>query len=859
MKQSPIDLHFQPKQKLAFDSPATEILFGGAAFGGKVQPLRALISTPFGFKRMGDIAVGDQVSNPDGSVARVIAVHPQGEIDVYRVTFDDGASCEVGLDHLWQVRVAGVRRFRKKSIGDAPTRWRVTTTRELLKDYKKKSYLIPLSKPIQYTTTSRNKKVRWPIHPYFLGVCLGDAHIGKDLSLTTEDEEIISRLKSLGYYHSRIDRKQGNAAGSYCYNSRYNKIFQKLGLLGKHSWDKFIPEVYKHCDLEMRKELLCGLMDTDGYVDSRGHVSLTTVSKKLAIDVQYLAWSLGLKANITSKIPTFTYRGQKKKGREAFSVWLKGDGLSGLFYLKRKKLRADVLPKNEKGRRIVSIQFVRRDQGACITVDNPNGLYITNDFIVTHNSWFLRAISILYATFIPGVQIYLFRRHLPDLIKNHMEGPAGYRALLADWVKNKIVTIVEDEVRFWNGSKIYLCHCQDEADRFKYQGSEIHLLLVDELTTFTETIYTFLRSRVRCVGLKIPPEFKGKVPRIICGSNPGGVGHLFCRRTFIDPADALTIWKAPDDEGGMLRQFIPAKLDDNPIGLSEDPGYEGRLSGLGTPELVRAYRDGDWNIVQGAFFPEFTGLNILDPFKIPDSWPRVRGMDWGSRDPCAVGWMCVTDEDFVLDEKAPRELLNGYFNDLYHTDRRIIPKHSRIIYRDWYIADSKDRGLKLGNYELARGICERESLNEKVLYGVAGKDTFRNLGGPSIAQQLNHIANTKFSRSNLFSRQADNRRIPGWSEVRSRLIGVEGYSQLYIFSSCRDTIRLIPQLQADERKPEDVSQGHDHIGELLRYLLMSFLHPESRNQEDSQDILRQDWSLDYLWKTQDEQKGNSLI
>lgn len=470
-------------------------------------------------------------------------------------------------------------------------------------------------------------------------------------------------------------------------------------------------------------------------------------------------------------------------------------------------------------------------------------------------SFLVRAVAIFTALAVPGSQIYLFRRHLPDLIKNHMEGPAGFRALLADWVKNKAVSIVEDEIRFWNGSKIYLCHCQDESDRFKYQGSEIHLLLIDELTTFSEPIYTFLRGRVRCVGLSIPPEYKHLVPRIICGSNPGGVGHLWVKRTFIDFSEPFKVWQASEEEGGLTRQFIPAKLEDNPSLVNEDPTYEARLSGLGTPEMVRAYRDGDWNIIQGAFFPEFTSENIISPFTLHPSFPLIRGMDWGSRDPCVVVWMAITNEDMALDNKAPKSQLNGYFNKLYHTDRQIIPKHSRIIYRDWYIADKKDRGLKLGNFELARGICERELPNEKVLYGVAGRDTFRNLGGPSIAQQLNQIAATKFRRSNLFSRQADNKRIPGWSEFRSRLIGVEGYPQFYVFSTCRDTIRLIPQLQADERKQEDVSQKNDHIGEAIRYSLMSFLHPEVK--EENKPDLRDDWSLDALWK-QDATKRNYL-
>jgi hypothetical protein len=143
---------------------------------------------------------------------------------------------------------------------------------------------------------------------------------------------------------------------------------------------------------------------------------------------------------------------------------------------------------------------------------------------------------------IPGLNVYLFRRIYDDLIKNHMEGTGGFPVMLAPLILSGHVKIVAEEIRFWNGSRIFLCHCEHEKHRFKYQGAEIHVLLIDELTMFTEVIYRFLRGRMRAPGLEIPQwaidffrekfgvELQAKIPLALCGSNPGNIGHGGSRR-----------------------------------------------------------------------------------------------------------------------------------------------------------------------------------------------------------------------------------------------------------------------------------------------------------------------------------------
>ena len=411
-------------------------------------------------------------------------------------------------------------------------------------------------------------------------------------------------------------------------------------------------------------------------------------------------------------------------------------------------------------------------------------------------SHLMRVSAVTWCAQFDGLQCYLFRRISEDLVKNHIEGPKGLRAMLAPWVLGGLANIVEDEIRFWNGSKIYLCHCKDEKDRFKYLGAEIHLLLMDELTTFTEVIYRFLRSRVRAVGLNLPPQFVNRFPRIIAGSNPGNVGHHWVKQAFIDGVQPLLVRQMPDEEGGMLRQYIPARLEHNPSMATDDPKYRARLRGLGSPALVKAMEEGDWNVVAGAFFDGFsTDLHVIKPFEIPKHWVRYRAMDWGSAKPFSVGWYAVSDGE-----------MSAY------------PRGSLIKYREWYgmKAGQANVGLKLTAEQVAEGILEREDEGEKLDMSVLDPAAFSQDGGPSLAERM--------AKCGVFFQRADNSRtakrgaMGGWDLLRQRLEGEDGKPMLYFFDTCAHTIRTLPALQHDEQRPEDVdTDGEDHAGDETRY------------------------------------------
>lgn len=430
-------------------------------------------------------------------------------------------------------------------------------------------------------------------------------------------------------------------------------------------------------------------------------------------------------------------------------------------------------------------------------------------------SHLMRIAAILWCSAIPGLQVYLFRRIRDDLIKNHVEGPSGFRALLAGWVLCGFCVIVDDEIRFWNGSKIYLCHCKDEKDRFKYQGAEIHVLLIDELTHFTDKIYRFLRNRVRMVGIAVPEQYAGLFPRIISGANPGGIGHQFVKATFIDGALPMTVYKTPPSEGGMLRQFIPAQLEDNPSMNDNDPGYEDRLNGLGSESLVRAMRYGDWDIVEGAYFDNFSrARHVIKPFVIPDHWMRFRAGDWGGAKPFSFGWYAVASDDFIAGPGV------------------VIPRGALVRYREWYgiATDNQgkfipDVGIKLSNGAMGAGVRQRD-LGETIAYGVLDPSAFTHNGGPSIAEQMMRGTNGK---NGATFREADNTRAPnrgavgGWYQMRARLDGDgDGRPMLFFFETCVHAIRTIPALQHDEDRPEDLNtKMEDHAADEVRYACMS--------------------------------------
>jgi len=444
-------------------------------------------------------------------------------------------------------------------------------------------------------------------------------------------------------------------------------------------------------------------------------------------------------------------------------------------------------------------------------------------------SHLMRAAFIYWCSAIDGLQCYLFRRTFPDLWRNHMDGPGSLQELLRPLVRQGYAGYNggKNYWEFWNGSKIHLCHCQYDKDKENYQGAEIHVLAIDQLEQWTRDVYKFLRAQVRLGGLPLPDEYIGRFPRILNGANPGGVGHNWVKNDFVDIAPEFAITRMPKEEGGMLRQYIPARLEDNRIGRELDPNYEDRLH-VGGPAMYKALRWGIWNIVAGGAFDDLWSpeVHILRPFDIPKTWTVRRSLDWGTSSPFSVGWWARADGSQVMT----------------HRGLKTFPAGTMIRVAEYYGWNGRDRsvGCMLQPAEVARRILEIETnlpYRSQIRPGPADSSIYDS--DSPIAEDM--------ARVGIRWTMADKRpgsRPAGLTRMRSMLkaslvidpatgqpVVKNGAfvqkspmeeSGLFVFDTCQHFISTVPALVRDEKNLEDVLKcDTDHVYDESRYAIMT--------------------------------------
>lgn len=434
-------------------------------------------------------------------------------------------------------------------------------------------------------------------------------------------------------------------------------------------------------------------------------------------------------------------------------------------------------------------------------------------------SYMMRVLAIVLCMEIPNLKVFLFRRMYKELYINHVYSPDGFLTMLKEFIDRGDVTFNKSDgvFNFFNGAQIYLCHAQHESDINQYLGAEIHLLLIDEATQFKEKMIRFIRTRVRLGGLIVPSRWKGLLPKIIYGTNPGGISHAYFKKGFVSHGEGH-VYKAPVNDGGMTREFVPAKSRENIVMMGNDPNYGDRILGLGNDRLAQAYLDGSWDLEEGSAFGDLwdTNVHIVNSISVPRGWKIDRSHDYGYSAPCATIYSAESDGTQAL------------INDRYIT----IPKKSIVLISESYLADKEDKGLRLLPFEIGKRIYEHEyhsGFRHRIEAGPADVSIFdKDRGMESIHD--NYVrCGVRFSRAD----KRPGSRERGFMLVRQRLkaAATRNFEQpwLLIHRNLVNTISQVPELPISSENPQDVdSESNDHLYDAIRYrMLKSVLTAET--------------------------------
>jgi hypothetical protein len=447
--------------------------------------------------------------------------------------------------------------------------------------------------------------------------------------------------------------------------------------------------------------------------------------------------------------------------------------------------------------------------------------------------------SNIYARDARGI---VFRRtliELDDFIESAKDifGAAGH-----EWKESKKSFIAP------NGAVFRCRYLENDNEASLYQGHQYTRVYVEEIGNFPneapiKKILACLRS-----AKGVPCQFKAT-------ANPGGAGHTWVKARYIDPAPPMTPFS--DDGGKTYRLYIPAKLTDNPHLMENDPGYIDMIKQAGDAELVRAWLDGDWDVVVGQYFKEWSrARHVIPTVALPSTWTvRYRAMDWGSARPFAVYWFAVADGSALPGIK------------------RTIPRGALVVYRELYGWNGTPNvGCRETAGQVGRRIAIAEAEDSDIIRDNGGLNkidpsTFATNGGPSIAETMAREAGIWWTR-------ADNRRVAqigalgGWDQVRARLRGEEedgSVPMIYFMDCCIHAIRTIPTLPRDSNKLDDIdTDTEDHAADAIRYGCMARMYtpPPPRNVLGSGTTFVRslsEFSLEDAWATQISKRSDTIL
>lgn len=736
---------------------------------GKAQPIDEPVLTPTGWRPIGSLRVGDKVVAGDGETTVVTGVFPQGVRPVFKVEFDDRTWTRCCAEHLWVSKQGKRERF---GGGD----WSVRSLGRIIEaggaqPRPHASAMIPLVKPAGLGEAPKG------IDPYLLGLLLGDGGLSRDfLRFSSADNELVSavaealpdgcELVGLGGCDYRVV-----ARARVGRTSPIITLLREAGVWGARAWEKHVPETYLLADQQTRLAILQGLMDTDGSVsEGSGHVEFCTTSKQLADDVLFLLRSLGCKARCNERTTSYSYLGEKKKGRVSYriNVWT---SRIGLFRLSRKaQLQRAGTRRQVDGKIMLSALPDGEAECVCISVANPSRTYVTRDWIVTHNTegvggyevtlhltgdypswWAGRRFTKATKWWAAGDTAKTVR----DIIQAKLLGPPGDKAaegtglIPADKIirttpKQGIADAIEHiYVKHASGGTSVIQLKSYDQGREVFQGTEQDGIWLDEeppLAIYTECVIRTMTTD----------------------------GLVLCTFTPLEGLSETVLHYLPDGDIGKATRFVVmASWDDAPHLTKEQkdllwnsiPPYQRDARSKGIPQLG-----------SGAIYPVAESEVAVDPFEIPEHWPRVYALD--------VGWARTAAIWLALD----RETQTAYAYSEHYRGQAEPSIHAESIRArgDW---------IKGVIDPAARGRSQADGQQLMVQYQELGLDLTA----------------------------ADNAVESGIYAVWQRLSG----GRLKVFKTCQSFFAEYRLYRRDEKGR--IVKSNDHIMDAVRYGIMSGL------------------------------------
>lgn len=425
-------------------------------------------------------------------------------------------------------------------------------------------------------------------------------------------------------------------------------------------------------------------------------------------------------------------------------------------------------------------------------------------------SFYGRWAPINWCIHVPGLQCDIFRLNFDDVIADCMDGMHSFPEMLAPLEREGLVKINQTEISFWNHSLISLEHASNfEKVKLKHQGIGKQVRIFIEATQIETALLKWLRA-----WMTVPEEMKATLPdclrplypqftdeqlreffpKILYLTNPIGQSATYFRKHFVKARPKYEIGRAPDSDGGFLRQYIPALVEDN---KSEDAqATRRRVSGMGDEAVSDALLNENWDAPVGEYFSMFDdNLHVIKRFHPPAHWFKYRTFDWGTADPAACYWWCVSDGVEFKDHEGRK---------------RWYPAGSLIAYREWYICDEVNnaKGLDLSNDEMAEGIRERTLEPMSFEPVITDSKPFQGHGEKKEGKKYK-IAD-RFAECGVPLIQGNCARVQGWSQLKDRLIGIKiGIDQwplFYLMEECRFLREYLPALPRSKTNFEDAAE-----------------------------------------------------